>query len=109
VNEEPNTRQRDLALQAGRVAYRAEHGRWPSRSWKLPPPVADTPYYKVTFTKAAPPPAPPAPSVPLKSPEREAWDRAYAGSEQGPVGGSWPEDGRHIPYMRWRLPYSPAR
>jgi hypothetical protein len=88
LGESPS-RQRDAALQAARVQYRTEHGRWPSRSWNL---MAD-----------------PAPSVPLKSIEREAWDRAYAGPEVGPLGGTWPEDGRHVPYMRWRLPYSTGR
>jgi hypothetical protein len=50
----------------------------------------------------APPQSPPAPQ---KSPEREAWERAYAATpgELGPVGGTWPEDGRHIPRMVWRL------
>jgi hypothetical protein len=26
-----------------------------------------------------------------------------------PEGASWPEDGRHVPYMRWRLPFSTSR
>jgi hypothetical protein len=26
-----------------------------------------------------------------------------------PEGASWPEDGRHVPYMRWRLPFNSAR
>jgi hypothetical protein len=95
MTEEPTpTRQRDLALQAGRVAYRAEHGRWPSRSWKLPAPVADTPYYSVTFTKVAPPAAPP---VPFKSLEREAWDRAYGDRPITPEAAVWDDRG----YCRW--------
>jgi hypothetical protein len=47
-----------------------------------------------------------APAVPFKSPERLAWENAYSGPEVGPVGGSWPEDGRHVPRMVWRLPYN---
>jgi hypothetical protein len=59
--------------------------------------------YKVTFERAPATPPVATPKVPPKSPERTAWDNAYA-SEQGPVGGSWPDDGRHIPYMRWVMP-----
>jgi hypothetical protein len=90
--------QRDAALRQARQDYRTEHGRWPSRSWKLMPPDAP----KADTTKAAPPVAP------LQSPERAAWQAAYANphNETGPIGGSWPEDGRHVPYMRWKLPYS---
>jgi len=87
VNDLTPTHQRDAALQAGRVAYRAEHGRWPSRSWKLTPAAPD------------------APAVPFKSPEREAWEAAYAGPEVGPQGASWPDDGRHVPRMVWKLAF----
>jgi hypothetical protein len=46
----------------------------------------------------------PAPTpVPYESPERIAWEAAYAGAEVGPQGGSWPDDGRHVPRMVWRL------
>jgi hypothetical protein len=38
--------------------------------------------------------------------EREAWDAAYSGPEVGPAGGAWPEDGRHVARMVWRLPYN---
>jgi hypothetical protein len=62
-------RQRDAALQQARVAYRAEHGRWPSRSWKL-------------GTANAVPPAPP-PSI--------NFDAAYpaTGGEIGPIASRW--------------------
>jgi hypothetical protein len=62
--------------------------------------------YSVTFTKATPPPAPTPSRAAATDPEREAWTAAYAVGEIGPVGGSWPEDGRHVPYMVWRLPYN---
>jgi hypothetical protein len=90
MNDESPTRQRDAALQAGRVAYRAEHGRWPSRSWKLQPPAA--------------------PLVPFKSIEREAFDAAYRGPEVGPVGATWPADPTgYSRYMVWQLPvHTPA-
>jgi hypothetical protein len=52
---------------------------------------------------------PDAPVAPYKSPERTAWEAAYAGPEAGPLGATWPADGRHVPYMRWALPTnSPA-
>ena len=64
----------------------------------------------VTPPAAQPPPPSPqgAPATPFKSPERTAWDSAYSGPEVGPVGASWPEDGRHVPYMVWRLPVRSA-
>jgi hypothetical protein len=84
----------------GRRAYFNEHGHWPR----------STPKYSVTFTRRdaptkapATPPSVPATPTPFESPEAAAWRAAYA-SEQGPVGGSWPEDGRHVPYVVWVLP-----
>jgi hypothetical protein len=53
--------------------------------------------------------APFAPLGAVKSPERTAWDSVYSGPEVGPVGGSWPDDGRHVPRMVWRLPFNSAR
>jgi hypothetical protein len=58
--------------------------------------------YSVTFTPA------PTPATPFRSIEREAFDCAYSGPEVGPVGGSWPDDGRHVPCMVWRLPVRSA-
>jgi hypothetical protein len=93
VTTEPTpTRQRDAALQQARVAYRAEHGRWPSRSWKLTP--------------AAPPPANPQGEARGLSP----FDAAYRGPEVGPVGATWPADPTgYSRYMVWQLPvHTPA-
>jgi hypothetical protein len=70
-------RQRDSALQAARVAYREAHGRWPSRSWNLM--------------------ATPTPAAPFKSPEREAWDRAYGDRPITPEAAVWDDRG----YCRW--------
>jgi hypothetical protein len=84
----------------GRRAYFNRHGVRPRKGSN---PQAER--YTVTFERAAPTPYTPAPTpVPPKSPERAAWDNAYSGPEVGPLGGSWPEDGRHIPRMVWRLP-----
>lgn len=52
---------------------------------------------------------PAAPPVPFRTPEQIAWERAYSGPEVGPAGGSWPDDGRHVPRMVSRLPYNSAR
>jgi hypothetical protein len=68
-------------------------------------------------TPPAPPPPAPAPATPFAPPgavrsiqgqrpnEREAWERAYSGAEVGPQGASWPDDGRHIPRMVWKLSF----
>jgi hypothetical protein len=86
-----------------RREYFAEHGRWPDKGRR------STERYTVTFTPAAPPsPARPAapPPAPFKSPERLAWEAAYAGAEVGPQGGSWPEDGTgYSRYMVWKLAF----
>ena len=77
----PFTRVRDAALQQARLDYRAKHGRWPSRSWQLvPEPVA-----------------PASPPVDFKSPEREAFDRAYGARPLTPEAAVWDDRG----YMRW--------
>ena len=81
MNDLNPTRVRDAALQAGRVQYRAEHGRWPSRSWKLEPTA-------------------PAPAGAVKSPERESFDLAYGDKPITPEAAVWSEDSR---YMRWQL------
>jgi hypothetical protein len=56
-----------------------------------------------TPPSATPSPPPQSPPAPFRSIEREAWDKAYSGPEVGPVGASWPEDGRHVPRMVWKL------
>jgi hypothetical protein len=101
----------------GRRAYFNEHGHWPR----------STPKYSVSFTRrdaptkapATPPaprdslglrpcvPATPVPFAPLgavRTPEQEAWSRAYSGPEVGPLGASWPEDSTgYSRFMVWRL------
>jgi hypothetical protein len=98
---------RDPATSRSRRAFFEAHGRWPRPGDIL------LPRYTVTFTRAAPdaPPAatPAATPVPFRTPEQIAWERAYSGPEVGPAGGSWPDDGRHVPRMVWRLPYNSAR
>jgi hypothetical protein len=81
MNEVPQTHQRDAALQRGRQEYRAQHGRWPSRSWQLMP-----------ASPAAPPTPPTSP-----------FDTAYpaTGGERGPIGTVWREDER---WPTWSLP-----
>jgi hypothetical protein len=91
MNELPATlgqsplRPRDAALQRGRQEYRAQHGRWPSRSWQLMP----------SRTAATAPAAPPPPPNPF--------DAAYpaTGGERGPIGMIWREDER---FPTWSLP-----
>jgi hypothetical protein len=75
-------RDRDPAVQGARRAFREAHGHWPT--------------HEALRTAAAPPPAP------ASSP----FDAAYSGPEVGPIGATWPEDGRHVPYMVWQLPYN---
>jgi hypothetical protein len=96
-----------------RRAYFEDHGKWPVKGRKDAP----TERYTVTFERAAPKPHvhvridahAPTP-VPYESPEAAAWRAAYAGpGELGPVGGTWPADGRHIPRVVWRLPTSSSR
>jgi hypothetical protein len=91
----------DLTSAPSRRAFKEAHGRWP-KAGDLGPTR-----YTVTFSRAAPaaPPSREAATVPPKSPERAAWDVAYSQpGELGPVGGTWPADGRHVPRMVWRLP-----
>jgi hypothetical protein len=97
---------RDPATSQSRRAFFEAHGRWPRTGEDL-----GAPRHTVTFTRAAPSreATTVAPATPYESPEVAAWRAAYSGPEVGPVGGSWPEDGRHIPRMVWRLPYNSAR
>jgi hypothetical protein len=80
MNELPQTRQRDAALQRGRQEYRAQHGRWPSRSWQLMPTSPSTP--------------PPTPN-----PFNDAYPAT--GGERGPIGMVWRDDAR---FPTWSLP-----
>src|SRR6478736_3648189 len=94
MNDLTSTRYRDAALQQARVAYKAEHGCWPSRSWKLEALQAPS------VQGAAP--------QPYISPERAAWNRAYNGAEVLPAV-RWEPSGATI-RPTWLLQtYSPAR
>jgi hypothetical protein len=55
---------------------------------------------------ALPPAPPPRPQV-VAPPPQSPFDNYDA--IRTPEGASWPEDGRHVPYMRWRLPFSTSR
>jgi hypothetical protein len=75
------TRYKDIALEHARRAYKAQHGMYPSRSWR-PLPAATV--------------APAATPVPYESPEAAAWRAAYAGAELGPQGARWEASGAQI-------------
>jgi hypothetical protein len=47
--------------------------------------------------------------TPFESPEAASWRAAYSGHQITSEGASWPDDGRHVPYMRWQLPVSAPR
>lgn len=93
-------------LPTSRRAFFEAHGRWPRKGED---PQAER--YSVTFTRVAPTKGTEAQatSLPYESPEAAAWRVAYSGPEVGPVGGSWPEDGRHVPRMVWRLAFNSDR
>jgi hypothetical protein len=109
VNQSP--RDNDLPQLSRRAHFEAT-GRWPKgtsgdQRWRLEFTKADTanraPKDRPTDRPAVPQQTP---QVPLKSAERLAWEAAYSGPELGPIGGSWPADGRHVPRMVWKLPYN---
>jgi hypothetical protein len=82
-----------------RREYFAEHGRWPRPTDLAPPKERHT----VTFTRAAVSPAV-SPAVSYKSPERLAWDAAYAHEQgHGPLSSKWELQGGKLT-MVWTLP-----